>query len=188
MSNREQEIITAAINVFSRYGFRKTIMADIASETGISRQTLYASYASKEDILAAAVKHSMKEILENLTQSWEMLDTINEKLESYFEIAIFPYFDLLRAMPDYEDLMNGFNQAGKAEKERAIEQKKKLFQSLFENYQEQLEATDTSPYDLADLFCSSSENFMHTANDRAHLERLTNSLKMATLSLLGEKL
>ena len=186
MNEREQEIVKAAIGIFTRYGVKKTTMGDIASEIGISRQTLYASYANKEEILAAAVKHSLEEILQNMRQSWASLDTVSEKLDSYFEIAIFPYFDLLRSAPDFDDLMNGFNTAGKVEKERGSIEKKKLFQSLFSPYQHKLDATNTTPEDLADLLCSSSENFLYTANDRTHLEKLVNSLKMAILALLGE--
>ena len=46
------------IEVFSNYGFRKTSMSDLAEAAGVSRQTLYNRFKSKEDILHWPKIHS----------------------------------------------------------------------------------------------------------------------------------
>lgn len=43
------------MEVFSNYGFRKTSMSDLAEAAGVSRQTLYNRFTSKEDILSWAM-------------------------------------------------------------------------------------------------------------------------------------
>lgn len=43
------------LEVFSNYGFRKTSMSDLAEAAGVSRQTLYNRFKSKEDILGWAI-------------------------------------------------------------------------------------------------------------------------------------
>lgn len=43
------------MEVFSNYGFRKTSMSDLAEAAGVSRQTLYNRFKSKEDILNWAI-------------------------------------------------------------------------------------------------------------------------------------
>ena len=43
------------MEVFSCYGFRKTSMGDLAEAAGVSRQTLYNRFKSKEDILSWAI-------------------------------------------------------------------------------------------------------------------------------------
>lgn len=43
------------MEVFSNYGFRKTSMSDLAEAAGVSRQTLYNRFKSKEDILGWAI-------------------------------------------------------------------------------------------------------------------------------------
>ena len=43
------------MEVFSNYGFRKTSMSDLAEAAGVSRQTLYNRFKSKEDILTWAI-------------------------------------------------------------------------------------------------------------------------------------
>lgn len=48
-------ILTAAHSVFARHGFRQTGMAMVAQEAGLSRQSLYHHFASKEALFAALV-------------------------------------------------------------------------------------------------------------------------------------
>ena len=43
------------MEVFSNYGFRKTSMSDLAEAAGVSRQTLYNRFSSKEEILRWAI-------------------------------------------------------------------------------------------------------------------------------------
>src|SRR5215207_421219 len=46
----------ASLNVFQRYGFARTTMADIAEAAGMSRPALYLLFPNKEEIFAAAVQ------------------------------------------------------------------------------------------------------------------------------------
>jgi AcrR family transcriptional regulator len=46
----QQQILNAAIRVFSRDGISRSRIADIAADAGISTSTLYEYYASKEDL------------------------------------------------------------------------------------------------------------------------------------------
>ena len=47
---KRESILSAAQIQFSRYGFRRTSMADIAKETGVSRASLYGHFENKEEI------------------------------------------------------------------------------------------------------------------------------------------
>jgi AcrR family transcriptional regulator len=47
---RRKAILAAAFTQFSRYGFRRTSMEDIAKETGTSRASLYSYFENKEEI------------------------------------------------------------------------------------------------------------------------------------------
>jgi len=52
MSKRD-DIVTAAVGVFSRYGFRQTSMELVARAAGVSRPALYQHFANKQDVFAA---------------------------------------------------------------------------------------------------------------------------------------
>jgi AcrR family transcriptional regulator len=52
---RRAELLEAAMRVFSRYGFKKTSMDDLARAAGLSRQGLYLHFATKEALFKEAV-------------------------------------------------------------------------------------------------------------------------------------
>ena len=49
-NSKSDAIVAAAVPVFSRYGFARTSMADIAAEAGVSRATLYLHFKDKEEV------------------------------------------------------------------------------------------------------------------------------------------
>ncbi|GAC70597.1 TetR/AcrR family transcriptional regulator [Gordonia soli] len=52
---REQQMLDAAVKVFSQNGFRETSMDAIAAEAEISKPMLYLYYGSKEDLFSACI-------------------------------------------------------------------------------------------------------------------------------------
>lgn len=54
---RKNQIIEAAMTVFSRQGFHEARMDDIAQEAGLSKGALYLYYKSKDAIIAAILKY-----------------------------------------------------------------------------------------------------------------------------------
>jgi AcrR family transcriptional regulator len=54
-SARQEQVLSVALEVFGRYGFRKTSMDEVARSADISRQGLYLYFASKEELFRAAV-------------------------------------------------------------------------------------------------------------------------------------
>jgi AcrR family transcriptional regulator len=56
---RRERVLAVALEVFGRYGFRKTSMDEVARAAGISRQGLYLYFASKEALFLAAVRQEL---------------------------------------------------------------------------------------------------------------------------------
>jgi AcrR family transcriptional regulator len=56
---RRAAIVAAAGSLFVRNGYLQTTMAEIAREAGVAVQTLYLSFGSKVDLLAAALDVSL---------------------------------------------------------------------------------------------------------------------------------
>ena len=57
MTDTRTIIIEAATRTFAKHGARKTAMVDIAEAAGVSRQTLYALFGNKDDLVAATITH-----------------------------------------------------------------------------------------------------------------------------------
>jgi AcrR family transcriptional regulator len=52
---RDQAIVETAIDIFLRYGFKKTSMDDLAKAAGLSRQGLYLHFQDKEAVFRAVI-------------------------------------------------------------------------------------------------------------------------------------
>lgn len=52
---RRRRVFAAALGIFSRFGFRKTSMDEVARAAGISRQGLYLHFSTKEELFRALV-------------------------------------------------------------------------------------------------------------------------------------
>jgi AcrR family transcriptional regulator len=55
---RRKALLEASIDVFARFGYRKTSMSDIARAAGFSRQGIYFYYANKDELFRATIHHS----------------------------------------------------------------------------------------------------------------------------------
>lgn len=62
-----ERIVRAAIIAFSRYGYDRTRMDDIAEIAKLSKGTLYLYYRSKEDLFYAISENSIRELKEQLS-------------------------------------------------------------------------------------------------------------------------
>ena len=53
MQDRKDAILDAAFGVFAQYGYRRTVMTDIAAAAGLSRTALYQHWRNKDDLFRA---------------------------------------------------------------------------------------------------------------------------------------
>ncbi len=60
---RLEQVTTAALAVFGRYGYRRTSMDLIAKAAGISRPTLYQHFSGKDDIFRVAGERVADELI-----------------------------------------------------------------------------------------------------------------------------
>lgn len=62
--DRRTQIQEAALRVFSRQGYRNTVVADVAAEAGVSKGTIYTYFDRKEELLGAVFEGLMHELEE----------------------------------------------------------------------------------------------------------------------------
>lgn len=69
--DRREVVLAAALEVFVRYGYRKTAMEDIAVAAGISRPGLYFLFTSKPNLFAAAMAWAVERDLSTAAYALE---------------------------------------------------------------------------------------------------------------------
>src|SRR4051795_13716352 len=68
-SARRQQVLSAALEVFGRYGFRKASIDEIARSADMSRQGLYLQFANKDALFRAAVRQELDTALGDVSRS-----------------------------------------------------------------------------------------------------------------------
>lgn len=106
---KEEKVLIAARDIFTRYGFKRTTMSDIADAAHISRPALYLIFPSKEEIfqvlIARIFQESLHEVHEELRTHYEVAD----KLVGAFEVWCVRPFEMIQSSPDAKDMLeSGF--------------------------------------------------------------------------------
>jgi len=100
----DDKIIAAATHVFTRYGFKRVTMGEIATAAGMSRAALYLVYPSKEDVLTAVVTQVFAAMLDEIRHGWGRFATAEEQLTFALDVWCVTGFELVQAAPDAKDL------------------------------------------------------------------------------------
>ena len=83
----DENIIAAAIKVFSEKGYDAASMKDIADEARISRGPLYYRYKTKKDIFLAAMDAYAERELESQAKLFRQKRPFSEKIKNYLLFA-----------------------------------------------------------------------------------------------------
>jgi TetR/AcrR family transcriptional regulator, regulator of autoinduction and epiphytic fitness len=95
MDNQKRlRILSAALNVFFKYGFRRVNMHDIAAAAGISRPALYMYFRNKEEVFIAALVQYAESIIEDINEGLGSQKTAKDKILFAFELWAVRSFDL----------------------------------------------------------------------------------------------
>ncbi len=184
MTDKTRMIVTAAANMFARYGYSKTTMGDIAAEAGVARQTVYNAFPGKEEILRAVVRQAGDETYTAVMASWGDTDSIDDKLSAFHQYGPLKWFEAICAAPDLAELMDGLHRAA-SEEISALDLKWRA--ALTDMLLAKMETTTTlsAPIDdIVDFFYAASLNAKHGVQDLAQLRSRLATIKLATLALL----
>jgi AcrR family transcriptional regulator len=93
------KIISTAGQIFSKYGFKKTTMEEIASAVKMGKSSIYYYYNSKEEIFEAVVLHEANILRNELTKAIKSVDSPLDKMKNYVFVR----------MKSFEKLSNYYN-------------------------------------------------------------------------------
>jgi AcrR family transcriptional regulator len=77
------KIINVASKIFTRYGFKKTTMEEIATATRKGKSSIYYYFSSKEDIFKAVVEMEAEELKNDLRKEISEIEDPIEQLRAY---------------------------------------------------------------------------------------------------------
>lgn len=183
MTDRGEDVVDAAVRVVLRYGVKRTTMNDIAAEAGIARQTLYTVFSNKDEVLRTTIRLFADRSLAAIEAEAAEVDTLGERLDIVFAHMVVRPFEMLRASPDADDIISGFNQAGRDELSIANERYAAAIEGILAPFDERIAASGMNVRQLADFVRTSAKGFKHDARDKAQLSELLASLKALVLAV-----
>jgi AcrR family transcriptional regulator len=102
MVNKEEyrkKIIISAAQIFSRYGFKKTTMDEIARGLKMGKSSIYYYFESKENIFEAVVLYEANILRNELTTAIKSVESPVDKMKRYVYVR----------MKSFEKLANYYN-------------------------------------------------------------------------------
>lgn len=103
---RKRAVVIAATELFKRYGYARTTMADLATAATLSRPALYLAYPGKDEIFAAVIEHMSAEKLDEFRRALPRLRTLDSRLHRFCEEWAAHGLDLTEKHPDARDLFD----------------------------------------------------------------------------------
>lgn len=103
---RKEAIVVAATEVFLRYGYARTTMADLAAAIKLSRPALYVFFADKDEIFTAVVRSLNDKMLDEFRQTLPKLSTLDRRLHRCCAAWGAHGLELMEKHPDAKDLFD----------------------------------------------------------------------------------
>ncbi len=180
MESDDAPILDAVTEVVTRYGMQRTTMADMARAAGVSRQTLYDRYGDKDGVMAAAIDLIANRVCTGLRAAFAEESDLSRNLDNYFQIAIWPTYEIMQLMPDAADFERGMGPASIAATQRVAEAKEAILAGLL---REHLPPTGPPPEQVASFFEQSSCRAKMSGMEREQLTEFLSVLKASVLAL-----
>ena len=107
--DKKQIIINSARELFSRYGFKKVSMEEIAKKASVTKRTIYHYFKDKEALFSYFVKEELdkvKIILENNNNnnfSSRIVDDLKENIDAAIKVGMkgFVYHQNIQELEKY---------------------------------------------------------------------------------------
>mgnify|MGYP001795374529 CR=1 FL=1 len=186
---KRQSIIEAAKACFLNYGFKRTSMADIAEQVGISRPALYTHFENKEAIFRALSEQLHQASLKQAQAALREKGKIGDSLLAAFEYRSVELFALVCDSAHGEELMDINSKVAadvfREAKQEFVEMLTQALQEAQSNGEIQLENLDINTRQAAELLVNAASGLkeaVSTAEDyRLSLGRLNKVFERAVL-------
>jgi AcrR family transcriptional regulator len=165
---KQQAILGAAWMAFSRYGFRKTSMDDIAKGAGMSRPAVYLHFKNKEAIFRALVAKYYSTARADIRAALATEEPVAGRLLSAFQAQGGEAMEAMLSSPHGLEVF----EAGMSVASEAIEEGEASLRCIYAQWLQAEAAAGRvalagDPAEIARTFCAAMKGIKHTAADYA---------------------
>jgi len=179
---KKDKVLTSALDVFLRYGYKRVTMNDIAEAASISRPALYLIFESKEEIFKSVYEDWVHKTLIEIEDKIAQLEIPEEKLRAAFELWTVRPFEMMQSSSEVAELVEctfGFAQGSVNQGYRSFE--KILLPVLKSHSKFQSGKTSVSAEKTARVLSAAVRGFKVVAKDAPQIRSLINELLILLL-------
>lgn len=96
IDEKRKELLDKAINCFTKYGYSKTTLDDIAKETGINKASLYHYFKNKEELFLQVLLLVAEQGIQELETRTEKIKTPEKRVVFYFSERLHFYLQVVK--------------------------------------------------------------------------------------------
>jgi AcrR family transcriptional regulator len=184
---RLTHVLETALTVFTRHGFRKTSIEDIAKAAGISRQGIYFHFKNKDELFRASVQ---KSLADGLRAANEILDddclTLEEKLLRALDMRFGRYAGLFH--PDAADMGAECERIlGDAVGKYRFAFQRKLETAILASSAKKTKGAEKRASTIADMLCACGLTWKHSVSSQQEfLEKMRDAIRLCCRELAGD--
>ena len=185
MNDRDRKIVEAAFRRFAHYGVKKTTISEIATEAGVSRQTLYNAFSSKEELMCGAMYHYAQKAIDAIRDDCEGVEDILDRLDiAYRHVALNP-FEGMSQIPHADEIMQTIDQISEGDRDGFTKIYATGVSDAISPAKDAIEAAGVTLEALSILIKASFTQMKADAHDVDHLHKLYATLKQVLKPTLG---
>jgi AcrR family transcriptional regulator len=175
-TERRKKVLKVAMELFLHFGFRRTTIADIANEAGISRPTLYAMYPNKEAIFAAVLESYMEDLEARIDERFDPSDSWSNKVRLVLELAVVEPFSRYQGSSIKRELFSIEDPPVREMIEELTGAMERVYGRCFEGHEELLSRLDRTPLQLGRVVNAACHGMKERARDQADLEMMLDTM------------
>ena len=183
-AKHRSEILEAAAAAFTRYGYRRVTMGDLARGAGISRPTLYCVFPNKEAVFRGVVRRFHESALAEIGARIGSVDSLPGRLEIAFEVWLIRPYRMMDRSPDARELLESTHAFASEVFEESYRQFEALLASVIEPFADRLKFIDMTPSELARALSAAGRGMKAHAGDVEELAGLVSGLIRMTVASL----
>ena len=94
--NKKEIIITSAKELFTKYGYKKVSMDEVAKKSGVTKKTIYSYFQDKESLFKTIFEKEIEEITKKINLN-------EDSKEPFFNIVTKDIYYMLEYLKIYDD-------------------------------------------------------------------------------------
>ncbi|WP_319483250.1 TetR/AcrR family transcriptional regulator [uncultured Cohaesibacter sp.] len=184
MVDTKEKVIRAAEELISRYGYSRTSMTDVARQAGLSRQTVYAVFANKEDLYAETAYYVFKQHLAKVREGITHCSSLRDQLQIYFEHMVIGPFLFLQKHPEAKTLWADESMNNHPAITKLKQEHRQFLAELLVPYTKYIGTSGQCPAHMADfIIMTCRELKCGKASSIEELQKLLDTLTASVLAL-----